>query len=78
MATELTTARLCYLRSLLTQGCPADLLGHLQTRCGATQADHDALVAAGWVGPQRGSRGRVVVTKAGQAAYRRGRVGRYF
>jgi hypothetical protein len=72
---QLTTTQLLLLRSLKRDGWPCDLLDHLLPRCGAGQAEWDALVAAGLV---ESHLGRWRLTDDGKREYKRQSAGRWF
>jgi hypothetical protein len=62
----LNRAQLCLLRSLKTAGWPAELLGILLNRCGATPAEWQSLVLGALV---ELTKGRWLITPLGTRTY---------
>lgn len=77
MTAEITFSipQLCLLRSLLKAGIPADLIHWFPPRCGATEAEWQALRDAGMVNLRAG---RFRLSTDGKREYRRQSKGRYF
>jgi hypothetical protein len=63
------------MRSLISQGWPADLIGHLPTRCGAGAGEWLALLDGGLA---ENEAGRFRLTDEGRRTYKRQKQGRYF
>jgi hypothetical protein len=72
---KLTVPQLHLLRSLSSRSFETTLVPIFLRRCGATEAEWEALRGAGYV---RDRKGMTILTEAGRKAYRKGKVGRYF
>ena len=67
---NLNIPQLCLLRSVKTQGIPAELMGIYLNRCGATKEEWQALVTAGYV-VLTDIEGRYYLTALGRKVYNR-------
>ncbi len=63
----MTTPQVLMLMSLRSKGWPAELRGHLLTRCSAIKAEYLDLVAAGYL---EEAAGRIILTTPGKRALR--------